>query len=180
MGLVELAAVRRPHPGGLEFHFKIGCGVQPWARVPRLLRRMNDLSLSEEYRDELAVAVANYCHPRRAMVAVTILEPGEFSDAQLLEAAEKVAAQLAPAPGGGNVVALPGWRLPSVNLNWARAIKEEIAARMGRINRDATRARLAAVFERIEVGEDHGATSARQQLIRELDEMAERLRDPAP
>ena len=80
--------------------------------MPRLLRRMNDLSLPEEYRDELAVAVANYCHPRRAQLAITVLAPGEFSNAQLLEAAEKVAAQLAPAAGGGNVVALPHRRLP--------------------------------------------------------------------
>ena len=54
--------------------------------VPRLLRRLNDPSLSEEYRDKLAVAVAPYCQSEikcvgNSKAAEPMDRPGAFTSA---------------------------------------------------------------------------------------------------
>jgi hypothetical protein len=55
--------------------------------VPRLLRRMNDKSLPENYRDSLAMAAAPYFSARLASTTakVQFLGPEEMSDQQLQE-----------------------------------------------------------------------------------------------
>jgi hypothetical protein len=52
--------------------------------VERLLRRMNDASLSEEYRDELAAIVAPYTAPRLSAVSVR-KRPQQMSDQEIAE-----------------------------------------------------------------------------------------------
>jgi hypothetical protein len=52
--------------------------------VDRLLRRMNDNRLSEDYRDHLAAIVAPYTAPRLSAVAVT-KRPAEMTDAEIAE-----------------------------------------------------------------------------------------------
>ena len=58
--------------------------------VERLLRRMNDTSLPEQYRDQIAIAVAGFIHPRLSAVAV-VKRPSQMTQAELdqLEAALK-------------------------------------------------------------------------------------------
>jgi hypothetical protein len=59
--------------------------------IARLLRRMNDATLSEEYRDELAARVAPYCSPRLSSVAVTkrVVDMTDSEVAQWLGVAEE-------------------------------------------------------------------------------------------
>jgi hypothetical protein len=52
--------------------------------VDRLLRRMNDASLPEEYRDEIAKAVAPYTAPRLSSVAVT-KRPAQMRDEEIAQ-----------------------------------------------------------------------------------------------
>lgn len=53
--------------------------------VDRLLRRMNDPRLPEEYRDQLAQAVAPYTAARLSAVSV-MKRPRQMSDEELREA----------------------------------------------------------------------------------------------
>jgi hypothetical protein len=64
--------------------------------LPRLLRRMNDKSLPEMYRDSLATAAAPYCHSRLSSAAVETkaIGPDDMTDEQLAAFAEKVEAAL--------------------------------------------------------------------------------------
>jgi hypothetical protein len=50
--------------------------------LPRLLRRMNDKKLPEEYRDSLAVQAAPYCHARLSVVAAP-QRPSSMTDEEL-------------------------------------------------------------------------------------------------
>jgi hypothetical protein len=50
--------------------------------VDRLLRRMNDAAIPEEYRDQLAIAVAPFTAPRLSAVSVT-KRPQQMSDQEL-------------------------------------------------------------------------------------------------
>jgi hypothetical protein len=50
--------------------------------VDRLLRRMNDPSLAEDYRDQLAAIVAPYTAPRLTAVSVT-KRPAEMTDEEI-------------------------------------------------------------------------------------------------
>jgi hypothetical protein len=50
--------------------------------VDRLLRRMNDASLEEDYRDHLAAIVAPYTAPRLSAVSVT-KRPAEMTDEEI-------------------------------------------------------------------------------------------------
>jgi hypothetical protein len=50
--------------------------------VERLLRRLNDTSLDERYRDTLAIAVAPYCSPRLNALAV-VKRPSQWSDDEI-------------------------------------------------------------------------------------------------
>ena len=47
--------------------------------IDRLIRRLNDASLSEEYRDKLAAIAAPYTAPRLSSMAIT-KRPAEMSD----------------------------------------------------------------------------------------------------
>ena len=50
--------------------------------LPRLLRRMNDKKLPEEYRDSLAAQAAPYCHARLSVVAAP-QRPSAMTDDEL-------------------------------------------------------------------------------------------------
>jgi hypothetical protein len=50
--------------------------------IDRLIRRVNDASLSEEYRDRLAAIVAPYTAPRLSSVAIT-KRPAQMSDEEI-------------------------------------------------------------------------------------------------
>jgi hypothetical protein len=50
--------------------------------VDRLLRRMNDDRLPEEYRDHLAAIVAPYCSPRLSAVSIA-KRPAEMTDEEI-------------------------------------------------------------------------------------------------
>ena len=50
--------------------------------VDRLLRRMNDPDLDEDYRDHLAALVAPYTAPRLSAVAIT-KRPAEMTDEEI-------------------------------------------------------------------------------------------------
>jgi hypothetical protein len=50
--------------------------------VPRLLRRLNDPTLDEKYRDALAIAVAPYTSPRLNAVAL-VKRPGQMTDDEI-------------------------------------------------------------------------------------------------
>ena len=52
--------------------------------VDRLIRRLNDASLSEEYRDKLAAIVAPYTAPRLSAVAIT-KRPAQMSDDEIAQ-----------------------------------------------------------------------------------------------
>jgi hypothetical protein len=52
--------------------------------VERLLRRLNDPTLSEQYRDTLAIAVAPYCSPRLNALAI-VKRPSQWTDQELLQ-----------------------------------------------------------------------------------------------
>jgi hypothetical protein len=52
--------------------------------VPRLLRRLNDPNLSEEYKDKLAAIVAPYCSPRLNAVAI-LKRPSAMSDEEIVQ-----------------------------------------------------------------------------------------------
>ena len=52
--------------------------------VPRLIRRLNDPTLSEEYRDKLAAIVAPYCSPRLNALAI-VKRPSQWTDQELLQ-----------------------------------------------------------------------------------------------
>jgi len=55
--------------------------------LDRLLRRMRDKRLNEEYRDKLAALAAPFCHPRYAVTAqAQPLTPGEMTEDQLVAA----------------------------------------------------------------------------------------------
>jgi hypothetical protein len=56
--------------------------------IDRLIRRLNDASLSEEYRDKLAVAIAPYCSPRLSSVAIT-KRPGQMNDEEMIGLTEE-------------------------------------------------------------------------------------------
>ena len=53
--------------------------------VDRLLRRLNDASLPEDYRDHLAAIVAPYTAPRLSAVSVT-KRPSQMTDQELQHA----------------------------------------------------------------------------------------------
>jgi hypothetical protein len=50
--------------------------------VDRLLRRLNDASLPEDYRDHLAAIVAPYCSPRLSAISVQ-KRPGQMTDEEI-------------------------------------------------------------------------------------------------
>ena len=50
--------------------------------LPRLLRRMNNKSLPEAYRDQLASLAAPFCHPRLSAVSIT-KRPAEMTDEEI-------------------------------------------------------------------------------------------------
>jgi hypothetical protein len=50
--------------------------------IARLLRRQNDPTLPEAYRDQLAIATAPYTAPRLSAVAVT-RRPGQMTDEEI-------------------------------------------------------------------------------------------------
>jgi hypothetical protein len=50
--------------------------------VARLIRRLNDTSLDERYRDQLAIAVALYCSPRLNALAI-VKRPAQWTDQEL-------------------------------------------------------------------------------------------------
>ena len=50
--------------------------------LPRLLRRMNDRKLPENYRDQLAIAAAAYCHAKLSVVAAP-RRPSAMTDDEL-------------------------------------------------------------------------------------------------
>jgi hypothetical protein len=52
--------------------------------LDRLIRRVNDASLDERYRDQLAIAVAPYTAPRLSSVAIT-KRPAEMSDEEIAQ-----------------------------------------------------------------------------------------------
>jgi hypothetical protein len=52
--------------------------------VDRLIRRMNDTSLPEQYRDEIASRVAPYTAPRLSSVAIT-KRPAEMTDDEIAQ-----------------------------------------------------------------------------------------------
>jgi hypothetical protein len=52
--------------------------------VDRLLRRMNDPALSEEYRDQLAIALGPYTAPRLSAVAIR-KSPAQMTDEEIAE-----------------------------------------------------------------------------------------------
>jgi hypothetical protein len=52
--------------------------------VDRLLRRMNDAGLAEDYRDQLATVVAPYTAPRLSAVSVT-KRPVEMTDEEIAQ-----------------------------------------------------------------------------------------------
>ena len=52
--------------------------------VERLLRRLNDTTLDERYRDQLAIAVAPYCSPRLNALAI-VKRPSQRTDQELLQ-----------------------------------------------------------------------------------------------
>jgi hypothetical protein len=68
--------------------------------VDRLLRRMNDPGLAEDYRDHLAMAVAPYCSPR--LSAVTIKKkPREMSDEEIAELLDQAKGDAQRSGNGG-------------------------------------------------------------------------------
>jgi hypothetical protein len=50
--------------------------------IPRLLRRINDPNLPEQYKDQLSIAVAPYCSPRLSALAI-VKRPSQWSDQEL-------------------------------------------------------------------------------------------------
>ena len=52
--------------------------------VDRLLRRMNDPDLAEDYRDQLAAIVAPYTAPRLSAVSIT-KRPVEMTDEEIAQ-----------------------------------------------------------------------------------------------
>jgi hypothetical protein len=52
--------------------------------VARLIRRLNDKSLDERYRDQLAIAVAPYCSPRLQALAI-VKRPSQWTDQELMQ-----------------------------------------------------------------------------------------------
>jgi hypothetical protein len=52
--------------------------------VDRLIRRMNDASLDEKYRDQLAIAVAAYTAPRLNAVSLS-KRPAQMSDEEIAD-----------------------------------------------------------------------------------------------
>ena len=64
--------------------------------IPRLLRRMNDKNLPENYRDSLAIVAAPYFHARLASTTakVQFLGPEEMTDEQLKEWNDRAEAYL--------------------------------------------------------------------------------------
>jgi hypothetical protein len=93
-------ATKQPNGGG-HGGLRAGAGRPPGARnkrtialldrvkkkghelpLPRLLRRMNDKKLSEEYRDSLAAQAAPYCHARLSVVAAP-QRPSAMADDEL-------------------------------------------------------------------------------------------------
>jgi hypothetical protein len=50
--------------------------------VARLLRRLNDPTLNEQYRDQLAIAVAPYTAPRLSALAL-VKSPANWTDQEL-------------------------------------------------------------------------------------------------
>jgi hypothetical protein len=50
--------------------------------LDRLLRRINDTSLSEEYRDKLAAVAVNFTSPRLSAVAL-VKRPAQMSDDEI-------------------------------------------------------------------------------------------------
>jgi hypothetical protein len=50
--------------------------------VEILLRRLNDTSLDERYRDTLAIAVAPYCSPRLNALAI-VKRPAQWTDEEI-------------------------------------------------------------------------------------------------
>jgi hypothetical protein len=53
--------------------------------LPRLLRRMNDRKLPENYRDTLAAMAAPYCHAKLSVVT-KMKRPSQMSETELAEA----------------------------------------------------------------------------------------------
>jgi hypothetical protein len=71
LGLKREDLLQQAEDGGLELP------------VPRLIRRLNDPALSEEYRDRLAAIVAPYCSPRLNALAI-VKRPSQWTDQELL------------------------------------------------------------------------------------------------
>jgi hypothetical protein len=72
LGLKREELLQQAEDGGLEMP------------VPRLIRRLNDPTLSEEYRDKLAAVVAPYCSPRLNAVAI-LKRPAAMTDEELTQ-----------------------------------------------------------------------------------------------
>jgi hypothetical protein len=92
----RIGAGRKPgsHSKRSEFLIRRAAAEDLELPVPRLLRRMNDNTLPENYRDSLAMAVAPYFHAKLATTAATvrILGPEEMTDDQLREWIERAEA----------------------------------------------------------------------------------------
>jgi hypothetical protein len=68
--------------------------------VDRLLRRMNDDRLPEDYRDHLAMAVAPYTAPRLSAVSIT-KRPAEMTDEEIAGLLDQAKDDLARMGVGG-------------------------------------------------------------------------------
>jgi hypothetical protein len=62
--------------------------------LQRLLRRMRDERLPEDYRDRLAIAACAYTHPRLSMVGQVKL-PSQMTDNELIELIARTEADIA-------------------------------------------------------------------------------------
>jgi hypothetical protein len=69
--------------------------------VARLMRRMNDPSLPEDRRDEIAVALAPYFSPRLSAVSIT-KRPGQMSDEEIAGFLDQAKEDLQHGIGGRN------------------------------------------------------------------------------
>jgi hypothetical protein len=67
--------------------------------VDRLLRRMNDPNLPEDYRDSLAGIVAPYCSPRLSAVSIT-KRPVEMTDEEIARLLDQTREDMRRGTGG--------------------------------------------------------------------------------
>jgi hypothetical protein len=66
--------------------------------LQRLLRRMRDEGLPEDYRDRLAIAACAYTHPRLSVVGQMKL-PSQMEDSELIELIARTEADIARRDG---------------------------------------------------------------------------------